>query len=370
MDLARLEEIVWRTAPEARPSQVARAVEALRPSYLGGSPEPASALTAKLLFYGVADAAKLGVLLGELAAGQALPTGDTWEVLDLGAGPGVTSLALAEWLRGHGLRPRLRLTAVDRDEAALAAGRGLFAAYRDLAADGPPVEVRSIRCDLAHTPPPAGRFDLILCANLLCELWREEGDAVGARSRFLSRLIAESLAGGGALCVIEPALREVARGLHAVRDRLLEGGGLTVYAPCLRTGPCPMLRSDRDWCHEDRPIELPERTRLVARLAGVRRHSLKFSYLTLRGDEKTLGRAFPEARFRVVSERLVSKGREEVFLCGEPGRLRVLRNRRDRSAVNEPFGELDRGQVVAVEAPESRVGKETRVATWDPAAHD
>jgi SAM-dependent methyltransferase len=369
MNLALIEEAAWRVAPGALPGAVARSVDALSAAYLGQrAPVPAGkALPAKLLFYGVADAPKLGILLGELAAGGALPVGDRWEVLDLGAGPGVTTLALREWLRSRGLRPHLRILAVDRDDLALAAGERLHRAYAALAGDGaPPVSYQPLHRDLQRAPPPAGSFDLILAANLLNELWQGEAAPEPARAALLEDLAREALAGPGSLCILEPALREQARALHRVRDLLLERGSVTVYAPCLRGAPCPMLEGERDWCHEDRPGDLPERTRLVARLAGLRRHTLKFSYLVLRRDGRRLADAFPKARFRVVSELLRSKGKDEVFLCGPGGRLRLMRNRRHQSPGNAAFAALGRGQLARVEPEVLRVGPETEVASWDP----
>jgi SAM-dependent methyltransferase len=369
VNLALIEEAASRTLPGILPGEVARSVDALSAAYLGKrAAVPAkSVLPAKLLFYGVADAPKLGILLGELAAGGALPVGHHWNVLDLGAGPGVTSLALREWLRSRGFRPHLRLRAVDQDDLALAAGERLHEAYATLAGESAPgVSYEPLHRDLERAWPPAGSFDLILAANLLNELWRGEMAPEPRRAALLAYLVRETLAGSGSLCILEPALRQQARALHRVRDLLLEQGSATVYAPCLRGAPCPMLAGERDWCHEDRPGDLPERTRLVARLAGLRRHSLKFSYLVLRRDGRKLADAFPEARFRVVSELLRHKGKEEAFLCGPGGRLRLLRNRRHQSPANAAFTELCRGRLACIEPEEFCVGPETRVAVWDP----
>src|SRR5262249_27746600 len=151
----------------------------------------------------------------ELAAADALPHGDSWEVLDLGAGPGVTSLALVDWLCARGLRPRLRVTAIDRDGAALALAQAVHAQYRADVPEAPAVEDRALRADLTRTPLPAGAFDLVLCANVLCELWRPEAERIARRARLLES-VGDRLAPAGAIAVIEPALREVARDLHAV----------------------------------------------------------------------------------------------------------------------------------------------------------
>src|SRR5205085_918049 len=75
----------------------------------------------------------------------------------------------------------------------------------------------------------------------------------------------------GAAIVIEPALRATARDLEAVRDELLARGGVHVFAPCTRqVATCPMLDDPRDWCHEERSLELPPRAFRIAINTGLR----------------------------------------------------------------------------------------------------
>ena len=382
MDLAILENAAWRAAAQPLPSAVARSVESLRSAYLderghgpgAGAPRRGAGLLARQCFFGVADAGKLPHVLGELASAGALPTAETWRVLDLGSGPGLTSLAVCEWLRQRGRPPRLELTLVDHDAESLVRAQAVFSAWRALLTERglpvPGVSLRTLPLALGAARLPPGPFELITCVNVLNELRGDEG--VAPRLRVVKDALA-LLAPGGSLCLLEPALREPSRALHAMRDALLEEGTTTVFAPCLRrSAPCPMLASERDWCHEERPAELPERTRLIARISGVRRESLKWSYLTLRRDGRSLRDAHPAATERVVSTRLVSKGREEAFVCGEHGRLRVLRNRRDRSEANAGFDEVERGALLCCEPPldpaRPRVGAETRVVRWDPGA--
>jgi hypothetical protein len=68
----------------------------------------------------------------------------------------------------------------------------------------------------------------------------------------------------------------------------------------------------------------------------------------------------------VVSEPLVTKGKREQFLCGEAGRLRAVLLGRHRSALNQAFRGLRRGQLCwiqggAVRGSELRLVAETRV---------
>jgi hypothetical protein len=194
--------------------------------------------------------------------------------------------------------------------------------------------------------------------------------------------------------IVEPALRTRTRHLHRVRDAILAARAATLFAPCLHDAPCPALAAEGDWCHEDRAIDLPPWLVPVARAAGLRWQGLTFAYLVLRKDAFTLAGAIARvhppgsllpsaARARVVSGALVSKGKRELFLCGdlpapdasaiaEPAdvagattRVRAMRLDRDASASNEAWESLDRGALVTISpAPDPRrprIGKEARV---------
>jgi hypothetical protein len=77
----------------------------------------------------------------------------------------------------------------------------------------------------------------------------------------------------------------------------------------------------------------------------------------------------------VVSTQLRSKGKHELFLCGEPGRLRATLLARHRSEENASFVRAERGQLLWLEGDLSetgpaalRLGAGTRVELLDPAA--
>lgn len=396
MDLELLESASWRAAGDPAPSAVARAVSALREWYVSrervapataaegrarqARVERATEALAKLAFYGVVDAAKVSFVMNELAAASALPRAERWRVLDVGAGAGSTTLALAEWMRANARGVKLDAVGVDVDGEALRAAPRLLSAWQAAATAAERVDWQGIVGDVTRAQLPAGPFELILCSNVLNEIARAASDPAQALFALTTRLGA-ALSPSGALLILEPALRESSRALHHLRDAVIARGAqtrseepdpsaLTVFAPCTRAqAPCPMLANARDWCHEERLVPLPERVRLVARLAGINRHTLKYAYLVLRRGGPRLADVRPALDHRVVSGQLVSKGRDEVFLCGPVGQLRVLRNRRDVTPSNAAFDALDRGQLVRVEPLEParpRVGRETEVEAWDP----
>lgn len=310
------------------------------------------ALAARLRFFLPRDLPKIAGPLEELRFAGALPRRPTWRVLDLGAGLGTTTLGVARFARQHGTASGLSVVAVDSDRAAL---RVMEELCRDGAQAGlVPISLETRAADVRRERPQ-GPFDLVVLGLVLNEL---ESDA-DARAELLAGL-AGQLAEDGSIVVIEPALRPVSRELHAVRDRIVAAGGpLNVFAPCLRGEGCPMLASERDWCHEDLPVALPGPVAEIARAAGLRFERLTFSYLTLRRDGRSLREAFaatPGEPYRVVSQPLPSKGKLELFVCGAPGRARLVRLDRHRDESNAALDQADRGTLLTVEpgAPDEK----------------
>lgn len=322
-------------------------------------------LAARALFFSVCDSPKPAVPIFELAGRGALPDPchNPMRILDLGAGSGGTTLGTLDALRRAGAPPstRAEILAIDRDGEALA--------LLEAAAQEPPwrelASVETLRADALGAAWGGGPFDLVLAGGVLNEL--DEAQAAGLLRRAMA-----SIAPAGAVIAIEPALRETARGLHRLRD-LAIAEGAHVFAPCTRRrAPCPALADPRDWCHEDRPIRLPGRARALADATGLRERGAKFAYLVLRREEASLVDADGGVpAMRVVSSLRKQKGASECFVCGELGRVRLRRLKRDRSAENRAFDRVRRGDVLA--APEEalkagRVGAADRVERAEPAS--
>ncbi len=288
---------------------------------------------ARLRFFLARDVFKLDVPLSELAFAGALPEEKTWQLLDLGAGLGTTTLSVARHAARHGRK--LRVDAVDADPVALKVLRA-FASWGDFS-------VQTHVGDATRFAPP-GTYDLITLGLFLNEL------PYAKRLALLGRLV-PVLRPGGSILIVEPALKEVTRDLHRLRGDLLEEGW-TVFAPCLHEAPCPMLEGERDWCHEDRAFRLPEASVPVAKAAGLRFERITYAYLTLRRDGRRLRSAVHPADRRVVSGRLRSKGKQELFVCGPAAsddmalRQKWVRLDRRRSTENEAFDRVVRGDLL------------------------
>lgn len=370
----------WPTSREV--ATLAARVSALSAAYNDPARARAGARdagAARLGFSFVRDVPKSAGAVRELLVASDLPKRDVVRVLDVGAGMGATTWGVARALEAAGFRGTVDATWVDDDATALEVGSAIVRARAGRGTAS--VQARARARDAATAGEP-GAFDLVLAGQLLSELdvGKAEEERVAAHAALLGGWLDRSLAPGGALVVIEPALRDRTRHLHRVRDALV-AETRTVFAPCLHAGRCPMLEGEGDWCHEDLDVDLPDWLVPVARAAGLRREGLTFSYLVLRRDGRGLPDLLGGARkglLRVVSGALPSKGKVEAFLCGvadeggEPraGRFRTARLDRDDSPENEAWDRLARGQVLAIEpspaAGKPRVGRETRVSLAEP----
>jgi len=311
--------------------------------------DPDGDLAARACFFTVADCAKPNVPLAELAEAGALPAADPLRVVDLGAGCGAMSIGLALQLPERAIE----LVMIDHDVRALAI------AGRALAELAPRVRVRATAGDVATAIVP--RCDLVLLGTVLNEL------EPGAAQAVLERAFA-AIRDDGAVIVIEPALHETTRALHALRAPLIAAGA-HVFAPCGHDRvPCPMLEGERDWCHEERPVELPPRTRQLAATTGLRDGAMKFSYLTLR---RAQGSIAPGA-VRVVEHPRAQKGKHEVLTCGPDGLRRIRLLTRHKSEANRALLRVDRGELLQLEPPlaadAADLGPEHAVAVLAPAA--
>lgn len=323
------------TAIQARTRRYTDARERLHERLTGAAAD--RELAARALFFTVADAPKIAIPLAELDGRGLLPASNL-RVLDVGAGAGAMTLGL---LAHRGAADTTHVTAVDRDARALAILRRVSASLPS------PPTLTTLRADLAAALPD-GPFDLVLAGTVLNEL------APAARAP-LVRALVDRLADGGAVILVEPALRETTRDLHALRDALVAAGGVHVFAPCTHERPCPALVDPRDWCHEDRPFQPPPRLAGLMRRTGLRDGGLKFSYLTLRRTPEPLVLAPPGSRaLRVVSGALDTKGVVERIVCGEDGRKHVRLLRRERSASYRALDESRRGDILIEPSADDR----------------
>ncbi len=305
-----------------------------------------------LAYFFPVNLAKVRAVLGELPRDRAEPPPPRpARVLDLGSGPGPASVACLTWLRGErrAWGGPIELVLVDRAEPALSVARDVITACRQ-----GEVTVHTIRADLERRAWLKGRpigqpgtYDLIVLGHCLNELYRTSRDPCARRAKLLEVCL-ELLHPEGSLIVIEPASRPESRALHRVRDQVLERRLCNVYSPCLRDQPCPALAREDDWCHEERPWTAPWTVEAIDSHVGFIKDALKFSYLVLRRDGRTIVSRHAET-YRVVSELRILKGEQRAWLCNEAGRHEVGRLDREGSQENAAIERWHRGAIVRVD---------------------
>jgi ribosomal protein RSM22 (predicted rRNA methylase) len=324
----------------------------LPPRYLD---DPAHA-SAYLSYFLPVNLSKVQVLLDELPNDNHEISDRPMAVLDLGCGPGTGALALLDWLwhRNPERAKSLSVLAADTSHESLQDAKRLWEAYCN--ETGIPGQgLRCVEGNLEHTLKGdlgkqivrSGLYDLIIMANCLNELFPASIDPSAERAEVVAQLL-PFLAPHGTIMIVEPALRQTARELHQLRNHLLKQNLCTVYSPCLHEQACPALDHPDDWCHEERPWQSPPAIAALDREVGFIKDALKFSYLLLRKDGRTIVPRSPQT-FRVVSELRELKGEKRAWLCNETGRPEVGRLDRKASPENVAVDSWHRGAIVQIE---------------------
>ena len=309
--------------------------------------DPAFA-AAYLQYFLPVNLSKIQVLLGEMPA---VESSGRFSVLDLGSGPGTGALAVLDWWHQRKHSGTVSMVAVDNAAGALHQAERLWNSYLQAAG------VTTARLHTRQTDVERGTwvepmkkqapFDLIILANCLNEIYSSVKDPIPARTGLVAELLT-LLAPHGTMMIVEPALRETSRALHQVRDRLLQEKRCTVYSPCLHERNCPALVNFNDWCHEERAWEPPLAIQEIDEEVGFIKDALKFSYLLLRKDGKTIIERRSDV-YRVVSELRKLKGEKRAWLCNETGRPEVGRLDRLASPQNAAVDKWHRGAIVQIE---------------------
>ena len=325
----------------------------LRSDYL----DHPSHAAAYLKYFLPVNLSKIQVLLDEMPQGwpdQA--SGRSIRILDVGSGPGAGALAVFDWFHQH--RPDrikdLSVVAVDGSAEALKQARQLWDCYsHESSAIGGQLFTYEGNLERPANGPwlksvdQQAPYNLMIAANCLNELFSRTANSVESRVELVKELLGK-LAPTGTLMIVEPALRDTSRALHQVRDRLIKEKLCTVYSPCLHENSCPALVNPFDWCHEERAWEAPPGIQKIDEAVGFIKDALKFSYLLLRKDGRTIIERRPDI-YRVVSELRELKGEKRAWLCNELGRSEIGRQDRLRSESNASLDDWHRGAIVQIE---------------------
>lgn len=287
-------------------------------------------------------------------------------LLDLGSGPGTAILGVVDFFAGQPNRPFLDFTAIDPVAENLKTAESIFSTRKYETGIASSLRTINASVEQAVRILKEGHFDLIIISNVLNELFHDHEDRISRRREVLGSIMNGLLHEQGSCIIIEPALRKTSREMLEVVCGMI-GHGIGIYSPCPAPGLCATLDNPKDWQHEDIPWEPPDIVREIDRIAGLRKDSLKFSYVVLRKDNLSITDVYGRDAYRVVSEPLISKGKTEYYLCGIEGRRLVVRLDKDRSSSNDAFGKLRRGDFVVFEnirdeGRRLKVERDTRVS--------
>jgi len=331
-------------------------------------------LEARIAFSFARDVPKGAASVRELvAAGLLAPRDRPLRIVDLGAGLGAMTWGIARAVAAAspGANATFEALLVDDDRDALAAAEVIAREARTrLGTRAPALDVRT-RVERLAPGMKLPEADVVVLGQVLSELDTDLApeERVAKHVALVSDLLDRVVSRDGALVIVEPALRDRARHLHAVRDALV-ASARTVFAPCLHAGTCPALAADGEWCHDDLAVDLPAWLVPLARAAGLRFQRLTFSHLVLRRDARTLRDASAGAtdergklHLRVVSDVLVTKGKAELFACTSAGaRVRLRRLDRDvRRGEEDRWIALGRGDVVTLSSAGEPVDERGRI---------
>jgi len=321
---------------------------------------------AYLVYYMTTNLLKLWPPLRELAIGKFFEInvksgslgGRPLRMLDLGSGTGtaVWSLLLFSELELCGDR-EIQFLLTDALEANLRDAETFYSELKSRLGTSSNVSGRFEQLDFGDATAiekltsSSGPFDLITLMNALNEL-PGEGD------EDLIERVFTALSNEGAFVLIEPGTRELSRRALRFRDRVVKFGGF-VYSPCVRSGGCPALGRESDWCHTDVAWERPEFIERIDDEVGTLRLSLKSTYFVFRKKDVNVAdvllgsRDFVEMA-RVVSEVFHERGRARAILCNESGRREHMLNLRDSNSKNSAFVDLERYDLIQVLDAEPR----------------
>ena len=162
----------------------------------------------------------------------------------------------------------------------------------------------------------------MIAANVLAELDMQEGE------RTIHHL-AQRVAPGGYLLIIEPGQQLHTRRLMHLRDTVLVSDReLAPLFPCLRRDACPMLAaSETDWCHGSIEWQQPRLNAHLDDLLSFNKHRIKYSAFVFQREGKVLDGV------RVITPPQKTRIGIETLVCGHDtyGIVRIKKGTRSEN---------------------------------------
>ena len=333
-------------------------------------------------------------LLLRRIAGEGLlppkPSATPLKILDFGCGPGSAALGAVYYFAGADREGSGDSDGNDSDDGSGGDGGGesipesavpelylvdqstavLETAVRLLKKSELPLQIHAM-----GRIPDETKFDLILALNVLNENTDDE-------AKRILNLLKNCLSPTGRLLIAEPALRETARQLIALRDQLLTDSELTLLWPCRHCSSCPGILTENDWCHGTEVWDRPDWIAQIDREIGNKKERLNYAALlyTLSAaasfsasgatgictGENALESYITtsDAIWRVVSDPIIERGKRVLYLCGGPSgeRIRTTALERHLSEANRDFFAAQRYDLLHIEGTLEKKGDGFRLS--------
>jgi len=212
---------------------------------------------------------------------------------------------------------------------------------------GYPLNIRQINL-LSKKLPSNEKFELITLGRALHELFP---DSVQKQLAFVQTLL-DSLTQGGYLVLIESSAPERNKSMLQLRESLVEAG-VAVQAPCVWKGKCPALE-DHFPCFAQREYEKPYVMKEFQRAMDIKLNSLKASYLILRSPAADWPKLPEGDIYRVVSPPFNTPEGKQYYLCGTPGKKKLISRLANVSKEARAVEYLKRGELIRVEGAMER----------------
>ncbi len=294
------------------------------------------------LYFTTTNFLKIVPPLRELSYSGFFERRDSLSVLDLGSGTGAGLWGLLSFLAEEQYQLSCDLHAVDSVPENLKSITAFHTAISRRTDAKTLLKTSLLDLEALSKSSFDKRYDLIIIMNTLNELSDES-------KLNLLDLLPQWLTDDGVFIIIDPATRAESRGVLSFRDKAVEQGW-TVYAPCTRQQQCPALSDEDNWCHSEYKWQRPGFIKTIDDETGNLRLSLKSTYVTLNRAGMTLSDALRITQLsRVVSERFDEKGRTRAILCDSDGREEYILNKRDKTAENKTFFDIQRYDIVSIE---------------------
>ncbi len=292
------------------------------------------------LYYMFPNIAKLSSLFSYLIKrNNLIESGKSYKVLEVGSGPGSGLLGFLNGVIYHNLLKSCSfdLTPLDFSRESVRMAEKILSKI-----EGGNISVMPEPFDITEKIPEEN-FDIIIMANVINELFRDDEEKTSKRAQLLND-IKKNMREAGVVVIIEPSLKKTSRELIELRNLLIKEKILYPVLPCTHTNFCPLSTPEHEdgWCHESYFWDAPAIIDQVDEITGFNKHHVKFSYLVL----KKVREKNNSDKYYSLTSQHDAKGFSELMACGENGCERfIYSHKKSKGEHSRVFKKIEKGDI-------------------------